>query len=711
MSFPIRNLAKKIRRISTLPPWAIAAKVGERMAAFPARQIERIRVNTGRAEVGDAELSASLLNSGARGVFPGAEYPSPFFPVDAGARKGYLAAARSALPDAEQATLDSADKACSHIFDLLGSGEVDLGPAIDWSRDFKSGFKWPKQYCRDIVRVRPDDNSDIKVTRELSRCQHFAVLGKAYWYTADEKYAREFRDQISLWIDENPVMRSVNWDCAMDVAIRAVNWLWGWAFFRTSEVIDEGFQRKLLGSFLAHGRYIRNNLEFFEIQGKGSRVRVNGNHYLSDLTGLVFLGVLLPELKEARDWREFALGELWRELEEQVYPDGCCYESSISYHRLSLEIFLTCAILCQKNDIEVPGGVWSALEQMLEFVAAYTRPDGKAPIVGDADDGRLQILGGQDIDDHGYLLSVGAVIFERPDFKSAAGEFHEETLWLLGPEAKEVWEWLPIGEIPGSQGFPCGGFYAMRAGDLYLLSDCGDTGIRGHGSHDHSDPLSFELSAHGRAFVVDPGSYVYSSSFEWRNLFRSTAWHNTVRVDGQEANRFDPEELFAIENDARPAVSAWESDERHDFLDVCHFGYERLPDPVIHRRRYFFDKAATLWQIRDDIIGKREHCVEWFFHFASGVPIEIAEDGVLMTVCAEGSNLTFKIRDVPEDAELELLDGWVSRRYGVKEPNKVLRISMKRTLPLTMSFILAPERSGGRRDLSEVAIPEEMMVA
>ncbi len=711
MNFLIHNLAKKIRRLSALPPMSIASKLGERMVAIPTRLIERIQVNTGRAEVGDAELSASLLSDGARGVLSGTKYPTSFFPVDAKASEDYLTAVRSLMPGAEQVTLDSAYKACSHVFDILGSGEVDLGPSIEWSRDFKSGFEWPKQFYRDIVPVRLGDNSDIKVTRELSRCQHFTALGKAYWYTADEKFAIEFRKQILHWIDENPVMRSVNWDCTMDVAIRAVNWLWGWAFFRTSEMTDEYFRRKLLGSLLEHGRYIRNNLEFFKIREKGSWVRVNGNHYLSDLAGLIFLGILLPELKESRGWRDFALKELWRELEEQVSSDGCCYESSISYHRLSLEIFLTCAILCQKNDIIVPEGAWSVLEKMLEFVAAYTRPDGRAPIVGDADDGRLQILGAQAIDDHRYILSVGAVMFERSDFKSASGEFHEEALWLLGPGAKEVWEGIPVGESPHSRDFPGGGFYVMRAGDLYSLIDCGDTGIRGHGSHDHSDPLSFEISAYGRAFFVDPGSYVYSTSPEWRNHFRSTAWHNTVRVDGQEANRFDPDELFAIENDARPEVGVWESDERHDFLDARHIGYDRLSDPVIHRRRIFFDKSAALWQIRDDIIGQSEHFVEWFFHFAAEIPVEIMEGGVVMTSFAEGSNLTFGIRDLPGDAELELLDGWVSRRYGMKEPNKVLKISMKKSLPLTMNFILAPERSGGRRDLSDIAIPEEMMVA
>ena len=32
------------------------------------------------------------------------------------------------------------------------------------------------------------------------------------------------------------------------------------------------------------------------------------------------------------------------------------------------------------------------------------------------------------------MLSVGAVMFKRADFKDAAGEFHEEAFWLVGEE-------------------------------------------------------------------------------------------------------------------------------------------------------------------------------------------------------------------------------------------------------------------------------------
>jgi len=41
------------------------------------------------------------------------------------------------------------------------------------------------------------------------------------------------------------------------------------------------------------------------------------------------------------------------------------------------------------------------------------------------------------------LLSVGAVLFKREDFKQAAGEFHEEAFWLLGEEGLSIYNALP----------------------------------------------------------------------------------------------------------------------------------------------------------------------------------------------------------------------------------------------------------------------------
>ena len=67
------------------------------------------------------------------------------------------------------------------------------------------------------------------------------------------------------------------------------------------------------------------------------------------------------------------------------------------------------------------------------------------PMIGDSDDGRFFILANYydwDRWDHRYLLSIGAVLFKRTDFKAAAGERHEEVFWLFGEEGIEIWETL-----------------------------------------------------------------------------------------------------------------------------------------------------------------------------------------------------------------------------------------------------------------------------
>ena len=65
--------------------------------------------------------------------------------------------------------------------------------------------------------VDNSNNADVKVPRELSRSHHLLWLGQAYLLTKNEKYVNEFIFQIENWIDENPIMKSINWGCAMDV--------------------------------------------------------------------------------------------------------------------------------------------------------------------------------------------------------------------------------------------------------------------------------------------------------------------------------------------------------------------------------------------------------------------------------------------------------------------------------------------------------------
>ena len=109
-----------------------------------------------------------------------------------------------------------------------------------------------------------------------------------------------------------------------------------------------------------------------------------------------------------------------------------------------------------------------------------------------------------------------------------------------------------------SAAFPDGGFYVLRNPSSHLFIDCGDVGMRGRGGHGHNDILSFELFMNGANIVTDCGAYVYTASRDWRNRFRSTAFHNTIQVDDEEVNRFvEPNALWQLVDDAKPAEVRW----------------------------------------------------------------------------------------------------------------------------------------------------------
>jgi uncharacterized heparinase superfamily protein len=108
-----------------------------------------------------------------------------------------------------------------------------------------------------------------------------------------------------------------------------------------------------------------------------------------------------------------------------------------------------------------------------------------------------------------------------------------------------------------SKAFPQGGFYIMRHDDLYMVVDCVPADPTAPSGHKHNSRLSFELFAGDKSFIIDSGAYVYTADKEMRNLFRSTKFHNTVVVDGEEQNRFEDDELFAMNLDAAVKVNRW----------------------------------------------------------------------------------------------------------------------------------------------------------
>ncbi len=222
---------------------------------------------------------------------------------------------------------------------------------------------------------------------------------------------------------------------------------------------------------------------------------------------------------------------------------------------------------------------------MVEYVRAYLRPDGRAPLIGDSDSGQVLPIVRRRADDHAYVLALGAAVFQEPRFKVRESGAPEELLWILGTQGVRDYETLPVVEISSSQAFPNVGTYILGEDDLYLLVNASDSGVNGRGSHGHNDALSVEVSACGTPFIVDPGSFVYTADLPERHLFRSTAYHSTVQVDDAEQNSIEEAAPFVIGNEARPRVINWEPGEAADLVVAEHYGYKRLSQPVTPWRR------------------------------------------------------------------------------------------------------------------------------
>jgi hypothetical protein len=601
----------------------------------------------------------------------------PFFMMPAH-RDAWVRAFEARFPDRGPAILASAERVIRHEVDLLGSGCVPLGSRLPWHTDFKTGREWPVEYAPTLPYGEADRSSDVKVPWELSRAQHFATLGQAYWLTGDERYAQEFANQVTDWIARNPWGSGVNWICAMDVALRAVSWLWGFYYMAGARACaSPAFRGAFLRAMYLHGEHIATHIE---------RADVNGNHYLCDAVGLVFLGGFFRSTPKGRRWLQAGRAMIEDEIFLQTSEDGVDFEKSTAYHRLVLEAFVTCGVLLSRHGDPLRREWQARLERMIEFVEAYVKPDGRIPLVGDADDGRIQKLGTQPINEHRYLLSTGAALFGRPEFKQAARQFWDESFWMLGPEGAAAFDGVPaISTPPRSTAFPAGGFYVLRSERAHVFVDCGEVGMHGRGGHGHNDILGFELWLDGRNLVTDCGAYLYTASYEWRNRFRSTAFHNVVQVDGEELNRFiGSDQLWRLHDDARPVDPQWRPADRVDAFRGAHNGYQRLNPPVTVTREFELVKEGPELWIRDAADGTGVRELTWRFHLDPDVSAAIVGSDVRLL---SGDREAWLQTAMPSDGlTLAIENGWISPSYGVRTPTSVVVLKGRTALPRTAAF-------------------------
>jgi hypothetical protein len=578
---------------------------------------------------------------------------------------------------------DAADRVLAGEFNVFAMRPARLGFPPRWNRDPKTGREAPLAFGKSLDYRNERVVGDIKYLWEPSRHAELATLAQAWRLTRDERYSNGCRTLLESWFAQCPYPRGPHWVSSLEHGVRLLNWTFTWRLLGGDDApvfasADGGaFRERWIESVYQHCHFIAGHL---------SRHSSANNHLLGELAGLIAASLTWPCWPESASWRDRAL----REFEEQALlqngEDGVNREQAVWYHHEVADMMLALGLLARASGRDFSAEYWRRLEAMLEFIASVMDASGNVPAFGDADDAILvQLDPGAHAGVYASLLAAGAVLFERADFAAKARRFDDKARWLLGDAAAERFHGLLSGaphEPAPRREFPDAGYYVLGSGfetphEVRLVFDAGPLGYRSIAAHGHADALSFTLSAGGRELLIDPGTYAYHTQKEWRDYFRGTAAHNTVRIDGLDQSTIGGSFLWLTH--ARARVLAFESSELADCILAEHDGYRRLSDPVLHRREVRLDRITSTLTVVDDLGCRGEHDVELFWQLSEHCEVAGAENQ--FSIRRDHVELRMTL---PPQARCEILRGaqkpiagWRSLRFDERVVSTTVRAALR----------------------------------
>lgn len=530
-----------------------------------------------------------------------------------------------------------------HRFPLLGL-ELDLGAEIDWSRDYVHGISNPAPYFRKLPYLDFSRVGDHKIIWEVNRHQHLVLLAQAWLLRRDTVFLDEIVRQLESWWARNPFQRGINWTSALEVAFRAMSWIW--VYHLAGSAFQPAFRKRLLTELYRHGRHLHTNLSIYFSPN---------THLLGEAVALHAIGALFPQFPESGTWRRIGAEQVSAQMDRQVRDDGSHFEQSTYYHVYSIDFFLLHALLEPVSE-----RYRAKLEKMAGYLRAITYPDGRLPFLGDDDGGRLFHPYGLREDFAHATLATCAVMFGRSDWLRCPTDLYPQGVWWLGPGVSD--KARPAPPWQESALFPDAGLAVMTSGATHVLIDGGPFGD-GSGGHSHSDTLSLVVRRGSKDVLIDPGTYTYLADPKWRNAFRGSAAHNTVRVNNRD--QAVPTNPFRWLEKPLTHIHSWLfTPEMDRFEAQCEYG------GVCHRRIVTFLKPHTLI-VFDEVKGADGPIsAEQFWH-----PARI--DGRVSDWCFDlGAGVSLSLAPPEAPAVTSGGDyGWRSRALGTKEETPLIVVT------------------------------------
>jgi hypothetical protein len=598
---------------------------------------------------------------------------------------GFLTPERAALvrwsdPEGTRLLLAAADRALDGRFRFFSYDEVQLSRPIDFSHDLVADARWPDVPAKRLD-YRHDAPADPKWIWELNRLQHLPLFTEAWLVSGDARYAACARQDLLDWIDQTRPGQGVAWANGFEPAVRVVSMVIAYDALRAWPGLAPADRDAILVSVWQHARWVVRD------PSTGSSAN---NHLLTELAALVLVGLLVPELQQSATQPARALSSLAREAELQILRDGGTAEQAFAYGLVVLDWLLLVAAVLDSRRLEPEPAIEAALARAAGALALQLGDDEPDPTYGDADDSRAVVLDGRELRSARGICSALAARLGHSGARRAAVGLDTAALWLFGEEGARRFEETTAAEPPGSGLLPDTGLAVLRRGNRRVLVDVGRLGYLSIAAHGHADALQVTVTDGDQDLVVDPGPGSFFARPALRRLFRGTAAHATVSVDGHDQSEFGGPFLWLRHAQARTL----QVDPVRGVVAGEHDGYTRLPDPVRHRRVVVLlpDGSLLVYDCLD-ATGTHEYVQSWPFH----PEVDVGEEAGSLALVRDGETVGALALAAEPTGRIELVRGrddppagWWSPRLEVVEPAWLARLRVEGTGRVEMAALLSP---------------------
>ncbi|MEU1492386.1 alginate lyase family protein [Streptomyces sp. NPDC005776] len=569
-------------------------------------------------------------------------------------------------PDAAKRLIAAADRLMAGHAEYFGVDRDDLAEP-DWCRDPKTGRRAPYGYAFDVPYRNEDTVGDIKQIWELSRHQYLTVLAAAYAITGNEQYAERVAAHLRLWWSANTPLRGVHWVSGIELGIRLLSWVWirrlldGWP----------GAAGLFEGNPVAVNQIWHHQRWLAAFPSRGSSAN---NHVIAEAAGQFAAACAFGWFPSSALWRAGALRSLERQLRSNTFGSGLNRELATEYHGLVLELGLAAVAEADAADVPVPASIRLVLLRMTDALAAVVDGRLRPPRQGDADDGHGLVVDGAGTDRWASLLATGDAVFGRLDWWPTVSGTDVRTPLL----AALIRPTAPAVTRPASRPahFADAGMTILRGpGEIWCRCDGGPHGFLSIAAHAHADALSVEVRHDGVDVLADPGTFCYHGQPEWRQYFRSTLGHNTLRLDDGDQSVSGGPFLWTRHARSRVLVADTSGASGAGAARWCaeHDGYRGS----VHRRRVELTAESRELRVIDEVRGPRR-TVQLAFHLGPTIAADVRENRAALTWTRDGEDRSATL-DLPGQlswrahrGESDPPLGWYSPGFGRKEPATTL---------------------------------------